>query len=427
MKVTSEQIENRQVKLNIELEKTELDKYMQGAYQRLVNRIAVPGFRKGKAPRDVLENLIGKEVILKEAMEKMLPEVYSQAIAQEKISAIANPQIEVTQMDPVMFKAIVPVQPVVNIGNYQDIRLDYVIPDVEKKDIDTALEQIQYQQSSLIPVERTAEIGDIVTMDISGEEQGQVLRLRKDQVYEITNSNSLPLPGFAEKIVGISKGENRSFTLKYPEDYEMKELAGKEYTFNVTVSEIKKRELPALDDELARLVGSENLTKLIEQVTAQLKARNEQRINLEFENQIFDKLVEISNVEFPPVLSDVEIDGMLEEEAKNFPDGMSGLEKYLNSINKSMDEHKKELYPIAEKRVIRSLILSEIIKLESISVNDSEIDNEIEKMDFQSHNEVNEIKKLFALPQSRKSLENFLLRKKAVGSLIDIAKGKSNS
>ncbi len=427
MKITSEQMEKRQVKLNIEMEQAEVEKYMQRAYQSVVNRVAVPGFRKGKAPRDVVENLVGKEFILKEAMEKMVPEAYSQAIEQEKIDAIASPQIEIAQMGPIMFQAIVPVQPVVNIGSYKDIRLDYVLPEVEKKDIDAALEQIQYQQSSLVPVDRAVESGDTVTMDISGEQQGQVIPLRKDQVYEITEGTSLPLPGFSEKIVGISKGENRSFTLTYPEDYEIKELAGKEYSFNVTVNEIKKRELPPLDDGLARLVGSENLEGLTEQVKTQLQARNEQRVSLEYENKIFDRLVEISTVEFPQVLCDMEIDGMLQEESKNFPDGIDGLEKYLNSINKPMEEHKKELFPIAEKRVIRALLLNEIIKLESVSVTDSEIEDEIKKVEYQSQNGGEEMKKLFALPQARASLESLLVRKKAIGRLVDIAKGKSNS
>ncbi|HJX03768.1 MAG TPA: trigger factor [Dehalococcoidia bacterium] len=423
MKLTSEAIESRQVQLNIEMEEEEVEQYKDKAYKNLVNRVSVPGFRKGKTPKTILENLIGKDTILQEAIEGMIPEVYNKALEQEKIVAIARPHIELLQTQPVTFKAIVPLLPEVTLGNYKDIRIEYALPEITDADIDGALQQIQQQQSTLVPVERPAEDGDVVTLDISGEEQGEALPLRKDLVYELRQGNALPLPGFAEKVMGIAKGEERSFSLTYADDYENKELAGKNYSFNIKANEIKKRELPEINDELAKTLNSNDLQDLQGKVAAQLKNRNEQRTNAEYENKIFEKLIDISKTEFPPVLSEIEIDGMIEEEAKNFPDGLQGLEKYLVSIGKPMDDHRKELQPIALGRVTRALLLSKIIEAEGVTVDDAELQGEIDKMAGQSQAEGEEFKKLFTLPQTRKSLEQFLIRQKAVLLLSNIAKG----
>src|SRR4030042_3692973 len=175
MKLTSEAIESRQVQLNIEMEEEEVEQYKDKAYKNLVNRISVPGFRKGKTPKTILENLIGKDTILQEAIEGMIPEVYNKALEQEKIVAIARPHIELLQTQPVTFKAIVPLLPEVTLGNYKDIRIEYALPEITDADIDGALQQIQQQQSTLLPVERPAEDGDVVTLDMSGEEQGEAL------------------------------------------------------------------------------------------------------------------------------------------------------------------------------------------------------------------------------------------------------------
>lgn len=426
MKLTSENLESRQVQLNIEMETDEIEKYKDRAYKKLVNRVSVPGFRKGKTPKNILENLIGKEAILQEAIESLIPEVYNKAIEQENLTAIARPQIELLQTDPVRFKATVPLQPEVAPGDYKDIRIEYHQSEVTDTDIENALQQIQYQQSTLVPVERPAEEGDVITMDVSGEEQGEALPLRKDLVYELKKGNALPLPGFTDNLIGIVKDEERSFSLTYPDDYETRELAGKNYSFRVKAGEIKKRELPEINDDLAKTLGSDDLQELRKKITEQLQNRNEQRANAEYEDKIFEKLIEISKVEFPPVLSEIEVDGMLQEEAKNFPEGVEGLEKYLVSLGRSMDEHRKELQPIAQGRVTRALLLNKVIETEGITADEAEIQAEIDKMAGQSTKESEEFKKVFAHPQTRRSLEQFLIRQKAVLLLNRIAKGDIN-
>jgi trigger factor len=426
MKITSEPIENRQVKLNIEMEQPELDKYLEIAYQHLVTQVKVPGFRKGKTPRNILENLIGKESLLQEAIEHAVPELYEKAVVQENISPIARPQIEVTKLEPVSFTATIPLQPNVELGDHKSVRIEHAVPEVEEKEIEASLKQIQYQQSTLTPVDRAAELDDVVTIDISGEEQGKPLPLRKDQVYELMKDNPLPLPGFAEKLVGINKGEEKSFTISYPEGYDIKELVGKEYSFIVKANEIKKRELPEINDELAKTAGFESLAEMKEKISAQLKMRNEQRSDNELEQKIMDKLAEISKIEFPPVLAEVEIDSIIDEEAKNFPDGVKGLEKYLESMKRPMEEHRKEIHPIAARRVINSLLLNKVSEVEEIKADEAEVQAEIDTMPSQSEEEKANIRKLFELPQPRSSLEQYIIRRKTINRLKDIVTGKNS-
>jgi trigger factor len=426
MKVASEQLENRQVKLNIEMEDPEMEKYLDIAYQHLVTQVRIPGFRKGKTPRNILENMIGKESLMQEAIEHLVPEAYEKAIIQEKLEPVARPQIEVTKLEPVTFTAIVPLQPNIELGDYKAARIDFSIPDVEEKEIEASLKQVQYQQSTLAPVDRPAEFDDVVTIDISGEEQGKPLPLRKDQVYELAKENTLPLPGFAEKLVGINKGEERTFTISYPEGYEIQELAGKEYSFIVKASEIKKRELPEINDELAKTSGFQSVEEMKDKITTQLKQRNDQRSNNELEQKIMEKLAEISKIEFPPVLVEVEIDSIIEDEAKNFPDGIKGLEKYLQSLNRQIEEHRKEIKPIAEKRVLNSLLLIKVSEVEEIKAEEAEVKDEIDSMPSQSEEEKDNIRKIFELPQPRKSLEQYIIRRKTINRLKDIVTGKAS-
>lgn len=423
MKVSSEQIENSQVALNVEMEADDIDEYMDRAYKHLVGRVRVPGFRKGKTPRAVLERHVGKDAFLQEALDHLVPEAYEKALDEQKIEPIARPEIQLIQDEPVIFKAIVPVRPKIKLGDYATIRLESELVEVEEKEIDAAIEQIRYQHAVLLPVDRAVKLGDTVTMDLEGESQGESFPIRKDFVYELIKESPLPLPGFANKLEGIAKGEEKSFVLSYPADYEIKELAGKEYSFKVKVTEIKERELPEVNDEFAVGLGNEDLASLKEHISAQLKTRADEKARLNFEQMVVDAVVELSDVEYPPVLVENEMDRLLEEESRNFAEGVKGLENYLKSVDKTMEDHREELRSIAEKRIVRSLVLGEIAEVENITVDDSEVDSEIEKMVSEAGEQGEEVRKLFNFPQSRKSVEQYRISQKTVERLTQIASG----
>jgi trigger factor len=219
----------------------------------------------------------------------------------------------------------------------------------------------------------------------------------------------------------MSKGEEKSFVLSYPLGYEIEELAGKEHAFKVTVKEIKEKKLPEVDDEFARNLGKEDLVSLREQISSNLKARAEERARLETEQEAVDAAVELSEVEYPPVLTDKEIDRLLSEEARQFTEGITGLENYLKTMNKTMDDHREELRPMASQRVIRSLVLGKISEAEKIEVDDSEIDVEIERMVKDAGKQAEEMRKFFSLLQARESIKQFLAGRKTVERLLQIA------
>jgi len=425
MKVSTEPIENSQVALNIEMEPVEVDKYLEKAYTRLVRRVSVPGFRKGKAPRTVLERHIGKDALFREALEDLIPTTYKEALESQEIDAIAQPQFELIQTEPLIFKAVVPLKPAVKLGDYTQIKVKSKPVEISKEDIEATIEQLRHQQAILSPVDRPVQFDDIVTIDIEGERDGESSPIRKDVVYEVIREARLPLPGFAEKLESMSKGEEKSFVLSYPPDYEMKELAGKEHAFKVTVTEIKEKKLPEVDDEFARNLGKEDLASLREQIASNLKARAEERARLELEQKAVDAAVGLSEVEYPPVLAEREIDRLLNDEARQFTEGITGLENYLRSLNKTIDDHREELRPMANRRVVRSLVLGKVAEAEKIEVADSEIDAEIEKMVQDAGKQAEEVKKLFSLPQARDSIKQFLVGRKTVERLVQIATGST--
>jgi trigger factor len=424
MKVSTEPAKNSQVTLSIEMEPAEIEKYMEKAYNRLVGKVSVPGFRKGKAPRDVLERHIGKDALFQEALEDLIPETYKEALEEQKIEPFAQPEFELIQTEPLIFKAVVPLKPTIKLGDYTGIKVESKPIEIKKADVDVTIEQLRHQQAILSPMDRPVQFDDIVTIDIEGEKEGESYPIRKDISYEVTSGAKLPLPGFAEKLEGMGKGEEKSFVLSYPPDYEMQELAGKDHAFKVTVTEIKEKKLPEVDDELAKTLGKEDLASLREQIASNLKAGAEERARLELEQKAVDAAVELCEVEYPPALVEREIDRLLSEEARQFTEGITGLENYLKTINKTMDDHKTELRPMADRRVIRSLVLGKIAEDEKIEVDDSEIDAEIERMLKDADKEAEEMRKFFSLAQARESLKQFLIGRKTIERLVQIAKGE---
>jgi trigger factor len=425
MKVSAEPIENSQVTLNIEMETTEVDKYLERAYNRLVKKVSVPGFRKGKTPRAILEQHVGKDTLLREAFEDLIPEAYEEAIESQEIDAIARPQFELIQTEPLIFKAVVPLRPTVKIGDYKQIKVESKPVEISQEDVQATIEQLRLQHAILSPVDRPVQFDDVVTIDIEGEKQGESFPIRKDFVYEVVREARLPLPGFAEKLEGMRKGEEKNFVLSYPSDYEMQELAGKEHAFKVAVTEVKEKKLPEANDEFAKNLGSQDLASLREQISANLKARAEERARLELEQQVVDAAIGLSEVEYPPVLVDREIDRLLNEEVRHFNQGITGLENYLKNVNKTLDEHLEELRPVANRRVVRSLVLGEVAEEEKIEVGDPEVDEEIEKMVKDADKQAEEIRKLFSLSQARDSVKQFLIGRKTVERLVQIATGKN--
>jgi trigger factor len=420
MKVSTEKLENCQIALNIEAEAEELGKSLSEAYHHLVNKVSIPGFRKGKAPRRILEQHIGKGALLEEALEHLVPQLYERAIKSEEIEPIAEPQLEIVQTEPLAFKAIVSLKPIVKLGDYHSLKLEPEPVEISDKQIKAAMEQIRQQQAILTPVDRPVQFGDVITMNIEATIEDKPFLNHKDMMYEVSEKSDLPLPGFHQNLAGAEKNEERTFTLTVPADHRIKEFAGKECFFKVTVTEIKEKEVPQLDDELAQSAGYDNLADMQEKLTADLKAKAEERGRREFRQKVLDAVIDLSQVEYPPVLEDGESDRLIEDEARRF--GFREVQDYFNRTNRTKDEYREELRPIAKKRIVRSLVLDKIAEEEKVEIAASEVDNRVEEI-IKDAKDIERMRQFFALPQVRESVEQSLLTDKTLDRLVQIASG----
>lgn len=419
MKVSSERIENSQVVLKVEAEPEEVERSLEEAYRHLVKRADVPGFRRGKAPRAMLERYLGKEALLGEAVERLVPQLYSRAVEEQGIDAIAQPEIEITQTDPVIFKATVPLRPTVELGNYREIRVDPEPVEVAEEEMEKAIEQVRYQHAPWQPVERPIQFGDLVTIDVKGSLEDGSLLDRKDLQYQVLKALPFPVPGFSEQLEGLDKGEEKEFTISFPADYEISHLAGKEYLFRVVVSEIKEQKLPEVNDEFAKSVGEgfEDLESLRQRIASALKALAEEKERRRFEEKVIDAVVELSKVDFPPVLVEREIDRLIRETE-------ASLEEGIRSRGRSEEELREELRPLATRRATIYLVLGKMAEEERIEVAEAEIEEEVEAIAQSAGERGEEIRRMFNSTTARQSLKEVLLTRKTVKRLMEIASGE---
>lgn len=427
MKVTREKTENSQAFLTIEMEPAEVEKALEGSYKRLAGRTTVPGFRKGKTPRAILERYLGKDRLLEEALNHLLPEAYEKVVKEEQIEPIARPQIEVVQTDPVIFKAIVPLAPVVKLGDYHSIKVKPEPVKVTRDNVNEVIEQLRHQNATWEPVERVVDFGDLVVLDIESRVDGEPFINQKGAQYQVLRDSTFPAPGFAEQLAEMKKGEEKEFKLKFPQDYPRSELAGKEPSFKVAVVEIKNEVLPELNDEFAKQLGPEleTLEALKNEVTSKLKLRAEEKAKTDFEERAIEATIDRAQVEFPAILVEMEIHQLLDEQSRRFQMQGGSLEEYLKNVNKTEEQLHEDLRPIATRRIVRSLVLGKVAGEEKIEVSEPDIDAEIESMLGRAPQDKERLEKALNAPQSRESIKQILMTRKTIQRLVEIAEPNS--
>jgi len=420
VKVTREKTEDSQAFLTIEMEPDEMEESLEKSYRRLVKKTRVPGFREGKAPRVILERHIGKEGLLEDTINDIFPQAYEKAVQEQGIDAIARPQVEVAQTDPVVFKVVVPLKPAIELGDYRKIKVKSEPAKVDKKDTDRVIDYLRHQHATWEPVERAVAYNDLVIFDIESSVGEEPFITQKGAQYQVLEEHAFPAPGFAAQLVGMKKDGKKDFKLGFPPDFSRKELADKEATFKVAISEIKEEVLPELNDEFARQVNPDFDTadKLHDGIAADLKLRAEEKARVDFEDKLLDALVDCSKIEFPPVLVESEVNRMLN---RRFPGGKQELEPYLKSARKTVEELIEELRPSAAKTVARSLALGKFVETEAIEVSAAEIDEEIKRMVAGATKDKEGLAKMLTEPPGRESVEQWLLSGKALQKLGEMA------
>ncbi len=421
MKVSSEVKEGRQAVLNIEMEPAEVEDGLKEAYKHLVRRFHIPGFRPGKAPREVVERFAGREALLEDAVHHIAPEACEKAMEQEGLQTIAQPEIEVVTREPMVLKATIHMPPVVEPGNYKEIKVTPEKVEVKQEDVDRVLENLRHRQAVWEPVERPVKFGDLVVVDGEGKQGDKVIWNRKADNFEVTEKGFYPMPGFAEELVGIEKGQSKSFSVKPPPG----EQADKEeppVAFTVKLLDVKQEKMPELNDDFAKSVG-ENVTSVAEltvKIREELQKRLEEEAREKLEDLLLDRIVGESKIEYPSIMLDREIANLKAMEESRFRSGKSGVEEYLKIIKKTEEQHKEELRSVAEKRLQRGLLIDKVRDAEKIEIADAEVEEEIEKR-LKAAAKADEMKKIYARSEVRESLKRELVAKKTMDRLVALA------
>lgn len=425
MKVTNEKTENRQAFLNVEMEESDMVPAIDAAFNRLAKKTTIPGFRKGKAPRQILQQYLGHATVLEEAIDHMLPQAYEQALKEADIEPYAQPEVQITNMEPLAFKATVPLKPTVELGNFTDIRIDPIKVDITDESVNNVFEQLRHQQATWEPVDRPLQYNDLAVMDIKGIIDDKPYVSKIGAQIQILKDSVSPAPGFAEQVAGMKQGEEKEFSLTYPEDYPVKDNAGKEIKFSVKIGEIKEEKLPELDDEFAGQVSSEfkTLNDLKEEIVKSLTERAQENSRMDHEERVINAVIDQSTVDYPPVLVGLEIDRILQEQERQMGASGKGLDDYLQRIGKSEEQLRADLEPIARKNIVASLILSKVAETDNVTVTEEDIDDGINSMCTNVGEDQRDMfKAMINTEQTRNSLSTSLRTRKTIEHLTAIAK-----
>ena len=446
MKVTSEKLPGSQVLLNIEVDEAAVDKSVEQAYRRLAAQVNIPGFRRGKAPRHLIERYVGKDTLLQEGVEKLVPDVYRQAVEETGIQPIDQPELDVVQMRPLIIKATVPVEPTVELGDYQEIRLTPVEVAVSEQQVNDVVERLREQRAEWSPVERPVKAGDLVNIDVeavtgvpifyssSGEPilqmgGGEQVMSHSGLEVEVNPERDEIVPGLAAQLVGMTVGQEKKFRLTLPQDYADKARAGKDAVFRVVLHNAKEKHLPDLNDEFAKTVGEyETLEQMRNYIRITLQRSLEREAREQFESLVIQAAVDRSRVELPSSLIEREADRMLNELKSSLSAQRVPMEEYLRVTGRANEEElKQQLRPEAERRLRTYFVMNAIGRAEGIEVAPSEIQEEIDRVAERVGEQGFQMRRFLETPERRENISLRIWNQKTIDRLVSIAKGEAEA
>jgi len=431
MKSTLDKTENHMSYLTVVNEISEMEGYMEKAYQRLVKRTEVPGFRKGNAPRDILEKHVGREKLLEDAIREAVPFICDDVIKEHNLEPVMQPMVKIVENEPLKFEMIVALKPTVELGDYKNMVVEPEPLEVSDEELNEVLDNLRKQyggsaESSDSPIK----YGDNITADIIGEVYESPIIRNKGITFELNSEFAKEIPGLADKLVGMKKGEESKFKLNLPDDFGNKVVAGKEVEFTVTIQDVRGMTLPELDDEFAKKVspGIESLEALKDRIRTNLKSEKERNAVANYEEKVIEKLIEISKLEYPPVMIDMELQDLIEEYKRQLQASCRD-EKEFEERMKQVPEAKlrENGKPMAKKRVLWTLVVSEVAKQEEIAVSEQEVDEEIESMLKDAGQRKEEMRKYLQESNGRREVESFLHAKKTIKQLVEMVKANTPS
>ena len=386
-----------EVKLEITIEAEKFENAMKKVYFQNAKYFNIPGFRKGKAPMNIVEKYYGAQIFYEDAFNDVATESYDEALKENKIEAVSRPEVEIKQMEKgkdVIFTAVVQTKPEVELGKYKGIELKKIEYNVGEKDIKHELEHMQEHNSRLITVEdRALEKGDIATIDFEGFVDGVAFEGGKAEGHELEIGSGAFIPGFEDQLVGMEIDSDREIKVTFPKEYFSKDLAGKEAMFKVKLHEIKKKELPKLDDEFAKDVSEfDTLKELKEDIKAKMEKDNEQKAKYETQEAAIKAVCDKVKVDIPSGMIEMEVENMINDMAQRLSYQGLKLDQYLKMVGKTEEEFKKEYEPQAIEAIKSRLTLEAIIKAEKLEATEEEINAKLEEMAKSYGKKVEEIK-----------------------------------
>ena len=385
MSLQVEKLEKNMAKLTIEVSAEELDKAMEKAYQKQKSRISLPGFRKGKAPRKMIESMYGKGVFMEDAVNSLVPQEYTKALGECDLEIVSQPEINVTQMEPgkaLIFTADVAVKPEVTLGDYKGVEVPKSEITVTDEEVDAEVKKEQDKNARTVAVEdRAAANGDITTIDFEGFVDGVAFEGGKGTDYALTLGSGTFIPGFEDQLVGANTGDHVEVKVTFPEEYQAKELAGKEAVFQCDVKKIETKEVPELDDEFAKDVSEfDTLAEYKEDVKKKLTEKKEKEARTAKENAAVDKAIENAQMDIPELMTKTECRQMMDDFSRRMQQQGLSMEQYFQFTGQSMDKMMEDMKPQALKRIQTRLVLEKVAEAENIQPSEEEITEEIQKM-----------------------------------------------
>lgn len=385
MSVAVEKLEKNMAKLTIEVSAEELEKAIQGAYQKQKNRINIPGFRKGKAPRKMIEKMYGVGVFYEDAANALIPEAYSKALDECEETIVSQPSIAVTQLEsgkPFIFTAEVALKPEVTLGEYKGLEVPKADLEVTEEEIAGELRKEQEENSRVLDVDdRAVADGDKVTLDFEGFVDGEAFDGGKGTDYPLTIGSGSFIPGFEEQLVGANIGEEKEVNVTFPEDYHAEDLKGKAAVFKCTVKAIKVKELPELDDEFAKDVSEfETFAEYKADIEKNLKERKEAAAKREKEDKVVDKVIENAQMDIPEAMVQLQIEELLNNFISRLQQQGLSIDQYYQFTGSDRAAMEEQLRPQAMKTIQTRLVLEKVAEVEDIQISDEKINEEIAKM-----------------------------------------------
>ncbi|KHF40975.1 trigger factor [Halalkalibacter okhensis] len=423
-----EKLEGNEGVLTVDVAAEKVDAALDQAFKKVVKKVNVPGFRKGKVPRSLFEKQYGVESLYQDALDILLPEAYAGAVAEAGIEPVDRPEIDIETMEKgatLVFTAKVTVKPEVELGEYKGLEVEEQDTTVTDEDVDAELKQLQERQAELVVVEDGAiENGDTAVFDFEGFVDGEAFEGGQAENYSLEVGSGQFIPGFEEQLVGLKSGEEKDVEVSFPEEYHAENLAGKPATFKVKIHDIKRKELPALDDEFAKDANEE--VETLDELKTQLKDKLQKDKDHQAEHAVRDTLVQKAadnaTIDIPEAMVTTEVDRMLQEFEQRLQAQGMNLEMYFQFSGQDEDAMREQFKTDAEKRVRVNLTLEAIAAAENLEATDEDVDKEIEKMAEMYQRSVEEIKNIFAAQGGLEGIKGDLKIQKAVEFLVENSK-----